>query len=116
MEFWNRFRSTAEHQIVDGNAEAGERLWEVVPSSDTGTALTIRSTRWDGDAVECAFDASTGALTCAPGPAIHAPTLVFHVLPDGRVRRGGVDCTMDEAVNLVLGELVWVDDLEATES
>jgi hypothetical protein len=111
MELLGRFRTVAERHVKEGNLLAGERLWEVVQSPDGTTLLTIRSTRWAADSVECAFDATTGALTCAPGPAIAAPTLVFQILPDapGMVRRGGVECTIDEAVNLVLDELVWTD-------
>ena len=115
---WRRFRCLAERHIEEGNLVAGERLWEIVPSPDESAALTIRSTRWTSDSVECAYDASTGALTCAPGTAIVAPTLTFHVCTDdpGMFRRGGVDCTVDEAVALVLDELVWFESSEGNES
>jgi hypothetical protein len=38
------------------------------------------------------------------------------VLPGGIVRRGGVECTIDDAVNLILDELVWKEDAEGVES
>jgi hypothetical protein len=115
MERWRQFRTLAERHIQEGNLVAGERLWEVVPADDDSW-LTIRSTRWAADSVECVFDAVTGSLTCAPGAAIAAPPFTFQVLPGGTVRRGGVECTLDEAVNLVLDELVWKEEAEGVES
>jgi hypothetical protein len=115
MERWRRFRTIAERHIEEGNLVAGERLWEIIAADDSRW-LTIRSTRWAADSVECVFDASTGSLTCAPGAAISAPPLTFQVLPGGLVRRGGVECTIDEAVNLVLDELVWKEEAEGVES
>ena len=99
-----------------GQSIAGERLWEIVQSGDPAAALTIRSTRWAADSVDCVFDVSTGSLTCAPGAAIAAPALTFQVLPSGIIRRGGMECTIDEAVNLVLDELVWKEEAEGVES
>jgi hypothetical protein len=108
-DIWDRFRSSAEHHVGEGNLEAGERLWEIVDSSEA--ALTIRSTSWTADAIECALDIESGKLTCAPGQAIPAAPLTFQVVRDraGTFRRGGVEYTIDEAVNLILDELVWVD-------
>jgi hypothetical protein len=115
---WERFRGLAERYIEEGNVVAGERLWEVVPSPQPATVLTIRSTRRAGDSVECAFDASTGAIVCAPGPAVPAATVTFHAHPDlpGKVRRGELICTVDEAINLILDELVWDEGSEGAVS
>jgi hypothetical protein len=109
VDVWERFRSVAECRVDEGNCTAGERLWEVVPSQDPEAALTIRSTRWVADTMECAFDLASGALTCAPGEAIGATPLTFQVLP-GRLRRGSRDYTVEEAVSLVLDKLVWDDE------
>jgi hypothetical protein len=108
-DIWAQFRCAAEHHIGEGNLEAGERLWEIVDCS--GPGLTIRSTNWSTDAIECALDFENGRLTCAPGMAIPNAALTFQVLRDkpGMFRRGGVDYTIDEAVNLILDELVRVD-------
>lgn len=110
-EIWQRFRCLAEQRIGEGNLEAGERLWEVVHSPLATTALTIRSTRWTADAIECVLDVEAGALTCAPGEALAAAPWNFQVVPHSRgmVRRGGVDFTIDQAVNVILDELVWLD-------
>jgi hypothetical protein len=116
MERWRQFRALAQRHIDEGNLVAGERIWEIVQSGDPATWLTIRSTRWAADSVDCVFDVSTGSLTCAPGAAIAAPPLTFQVLPGGIVRRGGVECTIDEAVNLILDELVWKEEAEGVES
>jgi hypothetical protein len=108
-DIWDRFRCAAQHHIGEGNLEAGERLWEIVDRS--ASVLTIRSTSWTSDAIECALDLESGNLTCAPGQAIPAAPLTFQVVRDraGTFRRGGMEFTIDEAVNLILGELVWVE-------
>jgi hypothetical protein len=110
-DIWDRFRSSAEHHVGEGNLEAGERLWEIVDCSAAAAALTIRSTSWTADAIDCALDFESGNLTCAPGQAIPAAPLTFQVVRErpGIFRRGGVEFTIDEAVNLILDELVWVD-------
>jgi len=111
VDVWTQFRCLTEHHVDEGNFVAGERLWEVVPSDEPADVLTIRSTRSIAHAIECAFDDSCGALTCAPGAAIAVRPLTFQVLPElpGIVRCDGRDYTVDEAVNRVLDELVWDD-------
>jgi hypothetical protein len=111
---WHRFRSLAEHHITEGNLTAGEQLWEVVQSDEASNLLIIRSTRWTADSIECALDLKSGALTCAPGSAICTGPLKFQLVQDkpGMVRRRGKEFTIDEAVQLVLSELVWVDDAD----
>jgi hypothetical protein len=102
-DLWDQFRCSAGRHVDEGNLEAGERLWEIVDPPESGGVLTIRSTSLPADAIECALDVESGHLTCA--------TMTFQVLRDqpGMFRRGGIDYTIDEAVNLILDELVRVD-------
>ena len=102
-EIWDRFRCSAGRHVDEGNLEAGERLWEIVDPPEAGGVLTIRSTSLSADSIECALDIESGNLTCA--------SMIFQVLRDqsGMFRRGGKDYTIDEAVNLILDELVRVD-------
>ena len=102
VDLWTRFRCLTQRQVDEGNFVAGERLWEVVPSSNT---LTIRSTCSGAHAIECAFDDASGRLTCTAG----AGPLAFRVIPDrpGMLRCRGRNYTLAEAVNLILDELIW---------
>lgn len=108
-----RFQRLAEDLIGEGNFLAEERLWEVRMSGPM--SITISSVQWEGNAIECTFDPDAGSLRCCPGAVIGHKPLVFDVVPDqnGILRRCGADLTLEEAVQLVLDELVWMDDDES---
>lgn len=108
---WDRFQCLAEQRVSEGNLTAGERLWEVVRSSGPAPRLTIRSTRHRADFVECSLDLESGVLTCKAGSAINADPLHFQLLEGTHdmLRRDVGDCTADQAIALILDELVWIE-------
>jgi hypothetical protein len=110
---WERFRFLAACRVQEGNLVAGERLWEIVDSSGGAPLFTIQSTTDANDSLECSLDPQTGVLNCRPGPSIKTSALRFE-LPGGtggQLRRDGADCTLDQAIALLLDQLVWVEEV-----
>ena len=112
--FWNRFRCLAERRVSEGNVVAGERLWELVPSSGWESRFIVRSTKYLCDCVECSLDLESGFITCTPGSATDSSQVRFQLLEGkhGKLRRDGVECTIDQAVAWILDQLVWVEDCD----
>jgi hypothetical protein len=106
---WNLFQSLAEGRIKEGNLVAGERLWELVKSSDPSNRLIIRSSSDPDDCVECSLD--SGILTCQPGSAIECGALVFRLAGDtvGMVLADEHRFTLDQALTMMLDQLVSAD-------
>jgi hypothetical protein len=112
FEIWDRFQALAAGRIQEGNALAGERLWEIVNSPGIEAWLVIQSTRHPTDLVACSLDPKRNLLTCSPGPAIPSGPLAFHLLgePVERLRRGEWEGTLDQALNLILDQLIWTEE------
>ncbi len=114
IEIWDRFRSLAAGRVHEGNMLAGERLWEIVNSPDREARLnlTIQSTKHPADLVACRLDPKANLLTCSPGPANHSGPLTFDLLgePVERLRRGAWEGTLDQALNLILDQLLWTEE------
>ena len=109
---WDRFQCVAEQRIKEGNLLAGERLWEIGRSPGMPHTFTIRSTIDPADFLECSLDGEAGVLTCTPGSAIRADPLRFQVSGEtaGALGREGRDFTLEQAIFLILDELVWIED------
>jgi hypothetical protein len=112
IEIWDRFQSLAAGRVHEGNAVAGERLWEIVTLPDTEPRFIIQSTKHPADLVACSLDSKANLLTCSPGPANHSGPLTFHLLgePVDRLRRGAWEGTLDQALNLILDQLLWTEE------
>src|SRR5215469_15869626 len=80
IQCWNQFQSLAEGRVNEGNLVAGERLWELVKSSDPAGRLIIRSSSDPADSVECSLNA--GVLTCRSGSRIECDALEFRLAGD----------------------------------
>ncbi|SRR6266481_2268404 len=111
IESWDRFQRLAELRVREGNAVAGECLWQTATAPDGAPLFSVQSTSRPGISVECSFDIEHGMLTCKPGSAIKADTLEFQFIGEAVVtpRRGGGELTLEQALILVLDELVSVD-------
>jgi|ERR1700730_9761698 hypothetical protein len=111
IESWDRFQRLAELQVQECNAVAGECLWRTATAPDRAPLFSVQSTARPGISVECSFDVEHGMLTCKPGSAIQADTLEFQFIGETVVtlRRGGGEFTLEQALGLVLDELVSVD-------
>ena len=113
MGFWDKFQCLAEQRVREGNLLAGERLWEIGRSPGMPHMFTIRSTMDPADFLECSLDGEAGVLTCNPGSAIKADPMRFRVCGGtaGALWREGRDCTLDQAISLILDELVWIEEV-----
>jgi hypothetical protein len=106
--FWEEFRRGVEHCVRECNAIADERLWVISATRAPLRRLTVESATRSGDRIECSFDVERGILTCLPGPAVHGESLQFQ-WNDGKLLRDGREYAVEEALRLVLDELVCVD-------
>jgi hypothetical protein len=112
ISWWDRFQNLAETRVQEGNLLAGERLWQIVKSPDVVQALIIQSTRYPSDFVECSLDGQSCVLTCRSGAAIGSGVLSFH-MPDakaGFTLASECECTIEQALGLILDQLVWVEE------
>ena len=109
VAFWERFQRELEMRVRECNAIAGEPLWVV---SGTGGPLcrsAVESATCPGDRIECSFDVDRGILVCAPGPGIRAKRLRFRWI-DGKLLLDSREYDMQQALRLVLDELVCIDE------
>src|SRR3954447_8079591 len=67
LEFWYCFQRIIEQRLSEGNILAGERLWELAPSSGPEPRFTIRATGYQADCIECELDLESNVLSCTPG-------------------------------------------------
>jgi hypothetical protein len=108
VAFWAQFQRELEIRVRECNAIAGEPLWVI---SGTGEALgrvRVESAARRGDRIECSFDIDRGILLCAPGPGVRAKRLRFRWI-DGKLLLDGREYEMQQALWLVLDELVCID-------
>ena len=92
------------------NATAGSRTW-ITTAGPSASRFTVSSTRCPGDALECDFDAESGTVVCTPGPAIRALPVRFRwTAEEGVLESDGRSVRIEEALRLVLDELVCVDE------
>ena len=112
MDFWDRFQCLTEQRVKEANFVAAERLWEIGKAAGAAQTLTIRSTIDPSNFLECSLDAEAGVLTCRQGSALKVDSLRFQLLGGtvDMLRREGRDCTLDQAITLILDELVWIDE------
>ena len=108
MAAWSRFRSVAQQRIHEGNAVAGERMWALTHEDARIPCFTIGCTLSGDNYVECSLDVETWLLTCKPGPAGGNSALIFEILAgsSAALRHAGRDRSVEEAVTLILNELV----------
>ena len=107
--FWDRFGRELEARVRECNAVAGEPLWV---TSRTGGPLgdfRVESATRSGDRVECSFDLERGILVCAPGPGVRAKRLRFQ-WREANLLLNGREYDFDQALRLVLDQLVWIDE------
>lgn len=99
--FWEQFQVLAERHIEEGNMLAGETLWKI-ERTEQPEEFTIRSTVDPRNCLECSLNPRNGVLTCAPG------SLRFQVPLEtaGPLQRDGAACSLEEALCLILDELV----------
>ena len=110
IEFWQHFQDQLERHVSEYNATAGSRMW-VIRTGPSPSRFTISSTLCAGDAVEFAYDADSATLVCTPGPAVHAPPIRLQwIASTGLLEGEGLSLRIDEALRLVLDELVCVDE------
>jgi hypothetical protein len=115
MAAWSRIRFLSQQRIQEGNAVAGECLWTLTEGDPEAKCFTIGHIRSGEDYIECSLDPETWILTCKPGPARESGALVFEIIAgsSASVRHDGRDRSVDEAVTLILDELVrhgrWED-------
>ena len=107
--FWERFQREVEIRVRECNAIADEPLWVVSGTGGPVCRLTIASSARSGDRIDCSFDVNRGTLSCAPGPAVRAERLRFH-LKEGKLVLNGRAYDIGGALGLVLDELVCVDE------
>ena len=109
---WSLLRRLAEQRVSEGNIVAGERLWELVPSSSEELQFTIRSIRDQSDSIECLLDPETGVLTCKTGAVINGESLTFQLLGGTcwKMQCAGKNCTIDEVIARMLDQLIWIED------
>jgi hypothetical protein len=107
--WWDRFQSLAEVRVQEGNLLAGEQLWRIVKSPELAHALVIQSTRSSADSMECSLDGQTCVLTCRPGSAITSEIMSFQLPASlaGQAPRTESECTIEQALCLILDQLVW---------
>jgi hypothetical protein len=110
--FWSVLRRLAEQRVSEANIVAGERLWELVPSSGGTMQFTIRSIRDQSDSIECLLCPETGVLTCKTGAAINGESLTFQLLGGTcwTMQCAGKNCTIDDVIARMLDQLIWIED------
>lgn len=109
---WTQFQDLAKHLIDEGNTIAGERLWSLVTTSGPSPKFTIGCSKAKDDRVECSLNMETGVVTCKPGPASDRAPFRFEFMPDpgGKLWGWGKAWSLEEALAMILGELVWTQD------
>ena len=107
--FWERFQSEVELRVRECNAIAGEPLWVMSGMSAPIRRLTVASATRPGNRMDCSFEIGRGILVCAPGPGVRAKRLRFR-FTEGVLLLDGREYSIDEALRLVLDELVCIDE------
>jgi hypothetical protein len=109
---WEQFRRLAVERVKEGNALAGERLWEVVDPGTGPGRLVIRSTACPSNLADCRIDLRTRVLLCRNESSSQRTALKFHFVPGSPhpLRAGGREFTINEALSEVLDRLVWADE------
>jgi hypothetical protein len=109
---WEQFRKLAVERVNEGNALAGERLWEVVESGSQPGRLLIRSTACPSNLADCRIDPRTRVLLCRNESSSQRTALKFHFVQGTPpvLRSGGREFTINEALSEVLDRLVWADE------
>jgi hypothetical protein len=107
MAAWSRIRSLSQKRIHEGNAVAGERLWTLTGNPEV-TCFTIGHVGPGEEYIECSLDLETWILTCRPGRAREGGVLLFESMAgsSASLRHAGSDRSVEEAVTLILDELV----------
>jgi hypothetical protein len=110
--FWDSFQQLACLRVRECNALAGEQVWIAAAASSSSLTLIVRSITSPADSVACSFNVHRGILTCSPGPEIKARKCQFHLVDEtsGTLRRGSEELTLDEAIDEILGQLVWAHE------
>jgi len=109
VAFWERFQRELEICVRECNAIAGEPLWVISGTGGLLCRVAVESAASSGDRIECSFDVERGILVCAPGPRVRAKRLRFRWI-DGKLLLDGRECEMQQALRLVLDELVCIDE------
>jgi hypothetical protein len=108
-EFWNLFQAELAARVGECNAIADEPLWTVSAAGDPIYQIVVARRGIPGERVECVFHAAAGVLICTPGPAVNARPLQFEYGPETWTVNGCA-CSPEEAIRLVLDELVTSDE------
>jgi hypothetical protein len=108
VAFWDEFQREVELRVRECNAIAGEPLWVISAINGRLRRLAVEWATRPGARIDCSFDLDRGVLSCTPGPALRARRLRFR-WTEGQLLLDGNFYTMDEALRLVLDELVCVD-------
>jgi hypothetical protein len=107
--FWDRFQRELEIRVRECNLVAGEPLWVISGTGGPLGRFRVHSATRPADRIECSFDMDRGVLVCAPGPGVRARRLRFQ-WRDGNLLLDGCACDVDEALRLVLDQLVCIDE------
>jgi hypothetical protein len=108
VAFWDRFHRELELRVQECNAIAGEPLWVITGTAGPLRRVTVESAASPCDRIECSFDVDRGILVCAPGPGVRARRLRFR-WNDGKLLLDGREYDLQDALRLVLDELVCID-------
>ncbi len=110
--FWNAFERLVTSRVRECNALAGEQMWIAAVTPGSALTLIVQSATCPADSVECSFDANRGILTCRPGAQIKGRTCHFRLIDEtaGKLRRGSEHFTLDQAMDDILGQLVWAHE------
>jgi len=83
-------------------------MWALTEEDAGIHCFTIGRTVSRDNYVECSLDVETWLLTCKPGPAGGNSALIFEILAgsSAALRYAGSDRSIEEAVTLILNELV----------
>jgi hypothetical protein len=109
VAFWERFQHEMEFRVRECNAIAGEPLWVISGTGGSPVRFRVESAARSGDRIDCSFDLERGVLVCAPGPGVRARRLRFQWV-DGKLLRDGREYDVEQALRLVLDELVCIDE------
>jgi len=91
-------------------------MWALTHEDARIPCFTIGRTLSGDNYVECSLDVETWLLTCKPGPAGGSSALIFEILAgsSAALRHAGSDRSIEEAVTLILNELVRLAGGEET--
>ena len=112
LAFWDRFQHLAAVRVRECNIVAGEELWITTGAADPIPTVVVVSTTCSQNRVECSFDPDRRILACKPGPALRIEPHQFEWIAETGdiLRRESREFTLDEAVNLLLDELVCTEN------